>query len=94
MLRIIEKVESVKRWPSTEPEHTKCLVSDEMNPDKGEFNVTLRNEEVELIEKLNRLATSAKMYPNTMQEIWEKIESFGQMKYDQGCYDESESNQE
>jgi hypothetical protein len=86
MLRIIEKIETVKRWPSTEPEHIKCKVCDIEDSEK-EFNVTLHKNEVAVIEKLNALQKSLKLYPNTMNELWATIESFGQTKYEQGCSD-------
>jgi len=90
MLRIIEQIEKVKRFPSTEPEHIKCKVCDIDDVEK-EFTVTLHKSEVALIEKLNALQKSLKLYPNTMNELWDNIVSFGNTKYEQGCSDEEQA---
>ena len=84
MLRIIEKIEEVKRYPSTTPKHWKCSVCDITKPDEV-FSVTLHESEVTLIQKLNAFQKSMNLYPETMNELWGNIEEFGQMKYEQGC---------
>jgi hypothetical protein len=51
----------------------KCILVDE----KGETHEEmLHQSEVELIELMTLLQKSLQLYPNTMKEIWEKIDNY------------------
>ena len=80
MLQIIKRVEEILKEPNSKSKHFKCLVCDISDGDKKEFEITLSEIEVELIETLNRIQAGAKLYPPMMNELWEKIQQYGNMK--------------
>ena len=52
--------------------------------EQKEFEVTLSKEECELIEALNSIQTSAKLYAPTMNVLWSKIQAYSDLKYEKG----------
>lgn len=90
MLRIIEKHEPVKQYGSVNAEHFVCVVVDELNSPEP-YNTILHKSEVDLILNLNAIAKSLFIQPMIMNEIWKKIEDFGQYKYESGGKDMEDS---
>lgn len=90
MLKIVEKKGVVDVWP-WQNEHIKCDVCAIETPDVI-FESTLHKSEVDLIEKLTAMQKALRLQPATMNELWEKIEEYGQRKYEEGSNDEQASN--
>jgi len=87
MLRIIRKVEEVLREPYVKPHHIRCIVCDISDSEKKEFEITLTNKEVELIEMLNSIQEGANLYAPIMNELWDKIQQYSNMKFTEGKTD-------
>ena len=81
MLKIVRRIEDVlKLLPNVKPNHSRCLVRDISDPDKKEFQLILSDQEIELIEMLSRIQDSANIYPPLMNELWDKIQKYANMK--------------
>ena len=80
MLRIINTVGEL----TDKPNFFKCIVVDVSDANKVEFEVTLSKEEKELISAINSLQSGASLYAPVVNELWSRIQSYGQMKYNIG----------
>lgn len=88
MLKIIEKIGKVDVWPYKN-EHFNCRVCAVDKPDEI-FETSLHESEVELIEKLTAMQKQLRLLPQTMNELWDKIENYGDRKYEEGSQSEQE----
>jgi hypothetical protein len=80
MLRII------KKGVEDDSGRLQCTVVDILKPE-DEFEIDLSKQAVELIETINHLEKSLKLYPNTVNELWKKIEAYGDERYLKGTDD-------
>jgi len=65
-------------------ENDKIVICVVKNAFGNEVQVTYTKKEFELIEVLNTIEKQLKLYPSTMQELWKKIEAYGEEKYEAG----------
>lgn len=91
MYKIIRKIEEVLRSPHKTPKHTKVVCVEITDKTQKEIEVTMHHNEIELIETLNKLQNGLKLYGPTMNELWDKIRSYGDYRYSQGVEDQKNS---
>ena len=89
MIKIIKNLSEY----SEEYENILVTAIDIEDEEKKEFNVKLTRQEYELVTMLNQIQSGAGLYAPTMNELWDRIQSFGRTKYKQGLGDCKEVNE-
>lgn len=79
MYKIVEKNPIKEDENDSEIEFYLCSLVNEVTQEEKQ-NVILHKHEVEIYEMLAHLQKSLSLYPQTMQEIWNKIESYGDFR--------------
>jgi hypothetical protein len=79
MYKIVEKSPIQEDENDSEIEFYLCSIIDEVTQEEKQ-EVILHKSEVELYEMLAHLQKSLSLYPQTMQEIWSKIKSYGDLR--------------
>lgn len=82
MLRIIEKKQQVK-IEGTNDVYFNCVVCEIDKPDEQKEEV-LHESEIALLEMLEKFQKSLKIHTPMMNEIWSKIEGYGDFNYSAG----------
>ena len=86
-------IKIIKNLSENSQEYDNVIVTaiDITDEEKKEFNVKLSREEYELVSMLNKIQSGAGLYAPTMNELWDKIQSYGRTKYKQGLVDCNEN---
>lgn len=79
MYKILEKKPIQEEDDDSEIEYFLCSVRNEETQEETQ-EVILHKDEVELYEMLAHFQKSLSLYPQTMQEIWLKIQNYGDLR--------------
>jgi hypothetical protein len=79
MVTIIEKMGKVLKPPYKEPQHLEVRVR--YNQEEETEVVVMHEDEVLLLETLERLQKTANIYPESMNEIWKQIRKYARSEY-------------
>lgn len=79
MYKIVEKKPIQEDENDSEIEFYLCSIIDEVTQEEKQEVILLKSE-VELYEMLAHLQKSLSLYPQTMQEIWSKIQGYGDVR--------------
>ena len=88
-------IKIIKNLSEYSEEYDSVLVTaiDIEDEEKKEFDVKLTRQEYELVSMLNQIQSGAGLYAPTMNELWDKIQTYGRNKYKQGLGDCKEVNE-
>ena len=82
MIKIIEELERVQKPPYDEPKHIRVMV--QMSKDEEPEEAIMHEDQVKLLRTLERLQTTANIYPDSMNEIWKQIRAYARSEYSVG----------
>lgn len=80
MYSILEKKPIEESENQSEIEFYNCIVLNKNTEDNEHSEMILHKDEVALFEMLDHIQKSLGLYPQTMKEIWTKIDNYGEYR--------------